>query len=174
MCMKKCFEMFGFDFANIWPINKSFVTHCSYSVTGAHSSTAAPLFPISTLIYFCQLQKYIHKCGDWTIRFTQQPENNEMSSFKQYCVLHIKTLCNNNMVVLSASMSLLCDSCYVMKCVNSKWQYLLWFCLHKIRGKAELLAWKIFTQFSVWWNEIYSSFLVFVLSSVLLWGTPSG
>jgi len=61
--MKKCFEMFGFDFVNIWPINKSFVTHYSYSITGAHSSVAAPVVPVSTLICFYQLQKYVHKRG---------------------------------------------------------------------------------------------------------------
>ena len=26
--MRKCFEMFEFDFVNMWPINKSFMTHC--------------------------------------------------------------------------------------------------------------------------------------------------
>jgi len=56
--------------------------------------------------------------------------------------------------VLTASDNIFCDSAYI-----------------RLEGRQNFgLGFKIFTQFSVWWNEIYSSF---VLSFVLLWGTPS-
>lgn len=68
---KKCFEMFGFDFVNMWPINKSFVTHCSYSISwctfqysSSHSSHQyAYLFSSGIEIWW--IETIVHYTTGW-------------------------------------------------------------------------------------------------------------